>query len=129
MAKLIPLSQGYSAVVDDDDYERLAGFCWHAHVQQRVVYAARKVKGRRSFMHREIMEPSPGMEVDHIRHQETMLLDNRRENLRVVSLPENRRNRRKPRGGSSIFKGVTACGGGGVSGDVTGCVSGTDATS
>lgn len=66
------------------------------------------------WMHREILAAPPGAEVDHLRHQDEFglpVVDNRRANLRIVTLQENRQHRRKHSGGSSIFKGVTACGG------------------
>ena len=39
--KEIPLTQGYVALVDDEDYERVAQFTWHAGIDCRAVYAQR----------------------------------------------------------------------------------------
>ena len=55
-------------------------------------------------MHRVIMEPPNGVEIDHINRNE---IDNRKENLRKASHRENLMNRRPNRGSSSMFKGVT----------------------
>jgi hypothetical protein len=35
--KTIPLTQGYFAKVDDEDYERAAILRWYAHVDQRNI--------------------------------------------------------------------------------------------
>ena len=37
----IPLTKGYVAVVDGEDYERLAAFKWTARETRKTVYAAR----------------------------------------------------------------------------------------
>ena len=57
-------------------------------------------------MHREIINPPQGKEVDH---RNSNGLDNRRENLRVCSHMENTRSRRKELGDrvTSRFKGVS----------------------
>ena len=53
--------------------------------------------------HREIMNPPPGMVVDHINHDK---LDNRRANLRVCTPSQNRANGLRHRDSASRFKGV-----------------------
>ena len=97
MMKAIPLTQGYDAIVDDEDYDSLSGFKWFACVYTNGVYAMR---GRRISepgtqkhirMHRQIMNAPDGMLVDHINRNP---LDNRRENLRLVTLAQNNRNKR-----------------------------------
>lgn len=109
--KEIPLSRGLVAIVDDEDFDWLNQWKWYAgnNGKARTMYAIRMaaVEGkRRKFrMHREIMNPPDGMEVDHINHNG---LDNRRSNLRIVTSSQNSRNTRKPRTGrTSKYKGVT----------------------
>jgi len=93
--KEIPLTQGYVAIVDDEDYESLLQFNWHACPANDggQVYAKRKNEARRTVsMHRQIAG-KPGFVVDHINGNG---LDNRRENLRAVSIAENAQNITKP---------------------------------
>jgi hypothetical protein len=113
--KKIELTQGYSAIVDDVDYERVMAMgSWsvdiHGQKPLHMAYAATYTKngGEHSWtttrMHRVIVQAKRGMDVDHINHDG---LDNRRANLRVCSHAENIRNKRKSRGTSSIYKGVS----------------------
>jgi hypothetical protein len=88
----IPLTQGLVALVDDEDYERLAQHKWCVLRTGSNVYAKRTK--RALLMHREVMLPPPGMVVDHINHNG---LDNRRSNLRICSQAENAVHRRVPR--------------------------------
>jgi hypothetical protein len=110
--KTIPLTQGFVAIVDDADYERVAAFKWRALIDRRrnKVYAVRKTHGphsnRKSFyMHREILGVTdPQVKVDH-RNGDS--LDNRRANLRKCVSGENNANSVKRRDGrSSKYKGV-----------------------
>ena len=55
-------------------------------------------------MHREIMKPPKGKVMDHANGNK---LDNTRANLRNITLGQNQHNRRKHRGTSSIYKGVS----------------------
>ncbi len=97
--KPIPLGNGLHVYVDAADYEWLSRWKWHL----MSGYAARYEKGKVVLMHRLIMNPPPGMIVDHANRNK---LDNSRANLRVCSHGENTRNRAKPIGCSSRFKGV-----------------------
>lgn len=54
-------------------------------------------------MHREIMQASPSVEIDHINGNK---LDNRRENLRICTRSQNNCNKPKQRNNTSGFKGV-----------------------
>ncbi len=108
--KQIPLTQGYVALVDNEDNEELMRHKWCVQSGRGGPRAIRSIwdketKTRRQIhMARQLMQPPPGMEVDHINHD---TLDNRRRvNLRICSRQENLRNRRKFTGCSSHFKGV-----------------------
>ena len=99
----IPLSRGLVAIVDEDDYEWLSRWRWHATCRG---YAARnKPKPERGliFMHREILELPEGLQGDHINGDK---IDNRRCNLRPATDAENHRNRPLRADNSSGFKGV-----------------------
>jgi hypothetical protein len=110
----IPLTRGETALVDDWDRDWLIGFKWHTMKSKGGCYATRTAsidgKQREVFMHRAIWELHngsipPGMESDHINGDG---LDNRSENLRIVTHAQNSCN--KHRHGAertSKFKGVT----------------------
>lgn len=101
--KEIPLTKGFVALVDDDDYEELARHKWCVGSEPRAIKAMRRKGKERVYMHREIMAPRPEMQIDHINHN---TLDNRRANLRICTQTQNQGNRRKQSGCSSQFKGV-----------------------
>ena len=97
--RLIPLTRGYIATVDDDDFAALSRITWHAHTNGRnTVYA----RNSRIFMHRLILNDKKGQFVDH---SDGNTLNNCRSNLRLCTTSDNSRNRRKTRG-QSRFKGV-----------------------
>ncbi len=100
--RLIPLGDGHYAYVDAADYEELSRYAWHLNGG----YAVRHEKGKRIYMHREIMQAPQGMVVDHIDGNRA---NDCRFNLRVCTRAENQRNQRKRLGSQSQFKGVTYC--------------------
>lgn len=107
----IPLSRGMVAIVDDDDYEMLSAFNWFVKPcgksSEQTWYAWRHVsvggKSTTGQLHRMIMLPDPGQEVDH-RNGDG--LDNRKDNLRICRHRDNLRNQKKMRAGTSPYKGV-----------------------
>jgi hypothetical protein len=101
--RIVPLTRGYSALVDAEDYERVASFAWSAAKPSNVVYAVRDEKRKRIYLHRFILNAPDGVEVDHWNGDG---LDNRRENLRLCSHAENVRNSRPHARGTSSYKGV-----------------------
>lgn len=109
MSKLINLTKGYQAIVDDDDFCALSKVKWYALVTKHGVYAVRDVKNKKTprttyLMHRVIANCPDDKVIDHINHN---TLDNRRENLRVCSQSENCANtRKKSNGKTSPYKGV-----------------------
>jgi len=105
----ITLTKGLFATVDPEDYEWLNAFRWHATCSRGRYYAATVVNGKSISMHRMIMNPPPGMQVDH---KSTDRLNNHRDNLRLATAGQNRHNtgpskRRKGRPKSSQYVGVT----------------------
>ncbi len=117
MTKEIQLSQqrrrnsrnvGLVTVVDDEDYEWLSQWNWSAVSTQRRNggYAMRRDNrsGKTILMHRVLLDAPEGIEVDHINGNG---LDNRRVNLRLVTLQQNRRNRNTGRNNQTGYKGVT----------------------
>ena len=117
MAKQIPLSQqkrrnsrnrGLVALVSDEDYEWLSQWNWSAVSTQRRNggYAMRtdNRSGKTILMHREILNAPEGIGVDHVNGNG---LDNRRENLRLVTVQQNRQNRSRGRNNQTGYKGVT----------------------
>lgn len=110
MSKLIPLTKGYSAIVDDDDYDYLMQWKWHVKPNTKVFYAIRNLNWSLNghpkvscvWMHRELIGIS-GLLVDHINRDG---LDNRRANLRLATKSQNGMNSRDKRG-TSRYKGVS----------------------
>ena len=109
LMKTIALTQGYVALVDDADFDRVSSFKWTATKTKTNVYAVRKVRtssGRTTsqLLHRFITGvTNPRIEVDHEDHDG---LNCQRSNLRPCVRGENGGNKRKTRGASK-FKGVS----------------------
>lgn len=99
----IKLTRGKFAVVNDEDVPVVGEYKWHAAPIGRTWYAARKVGGKTVFMHRILLNPPPGMSVDHLDDDG---LNNRRSNLRLCSHQENL-SRQRTVVGESGFRGVT----------------------
>lgn len=101
--KYILLTQGYRAVVDDNDYDWLSKNRWY----YKKGYAVRQQnimgKQKTMFMHRLINATPDGMDTDHINRNK---LDNRRSNLRSATRQENVNNTGKRVTNKSGVKGV-----------------------
>jgi hypothetical protein len=104
----VPLTQGYTAVIDAADAPLVGQYNWCAEVQSRAVYARRTdrsgVKQRSVLMHRVLMGAPNGLEVDHI---DGNGLNNRRDNLRTATKAQNVRNQRTRSDNTSGLKGVS----------------------
>ena len=105
----IPLSQGQIAVIDDDDFADIARFKWFYRAERngKPGYAVRNIKvdGKATmrYLHREIMNPTPGHEVIFLNHDR---LDCRKENLRAVTTEEARQHHRMRSDCKTGAKGV-----------------------
>jgi hypothetical protein len=104
--KEISLTQGKVTLVDDEDFENLSKYKWHAHHGRFTFYAARlsRPSNKTIMMHRAIMCPMEGQAIDHINDDG---LDNRRSNLRIATYSQNAQNQRKRVNNTSGYIGVS----------------------
>ena len=87
--KLIPLTQGKFAIVDDDDYSVMKGYRWFVNRTRKNFYAARNTDDHHQVrMHNEILG------IKGVDHKNGDGLDNRRQNLRPATHQQNMMNRR-----------------------------------
>lgn len=86
---LMKLKCGAIVEFDEADVDLVFGMRWTLSAEKR--YAVNRRLGISTFMHRLIMQPGPGMVVDHI---DGNGLNNRRANLRVCTHQENLWNRK-----------------------------------
>lgn len=104
--KLVPLTQGQFAKVDDEDFERLLSYKWQAKKYRKTFYAARSIrtqtgKQKTLSMHRFIMGCPVELEVDHIDGDG---LNNQKQNLRIVTTRQNHQNLHRK--STSFYPGV-----------------------
>lgn len=99
--KIIKLTQGKETIVDDDDYYKLIDYKCHYD----GVYAGLTINNKKVRLHRVILGiNNPDIKVDHINRN---TLDNRKENLRLVTQQQNMFNKGNKIGSKSIYKGVS----------------------
>lgn len=91
-AKEITLSKGEKCLVSPEDFDFLNQWKWVRHLTKGYVCRHAKTKMVGASMHRMVLglKKGEGM-TDHINGNK---LDNRRENLRVVTMSESNHNRR-----------------------------------
>ena len=104
--RLILLTQGAHAVVDDVDYDRLSRFKWKLIKDGDRRYAYREDGKTLIGMHQDILGVKQGVLIDH-RNGDG--LNNTRSNLRYATRSQNQANstRRKSSNASSRYKGVS----------------------
>jgi len=107
--KLIPLTRGLFAKVDDEDYDYLSQFKWNATQSNGGFYACRTIwagfkKRKKLSMHRHILRvDDPTIVVDHIDHD---TLNNQKSNIRKCTITQNAKNRSSLKGSTSKYLGV-----------------------
>ena len=107
MAKLIPLTKGQFAIVDDEDHDELMKYRWTAWKGGNTWYARRskyKIGGGyyTITMHRVIIGAKDNQIVDH---KDRNGLNNQKNNLRLCTRSENSKNKKAV--GISGFLGVS----------------------
>lgn len=110
--KTIKLTQGYEAMVDDEDFEFLNQWKWHAlKFKCGIVYAVRtsnafeRKKGfpKNIYLHRYLLDYPKNFHVDHVDNNS---LNNVRNNLRLVTQSQNQQNAKLSAKSTSKYKGV-----------------------
>ena len=105
--RLIPLTCGQQAMVDDDDYERITQHRWQAVLSPRktradVYYAVTSLNKKSVSMHKFIIgSVANGFQIDH---KDCNPLNNQKANLRLATASQQGANRRVISGLG--FKGV-----------------------
>jgi hypothetical protein len=93
-----PLSNGFVTIIDAEDLDKVKAYGWHARFCKPSRYAARttsqRSNGRRRviaiYMHRYLLNAPAGLQVDHLNCD---TLDNRKNNLELVTPDENQARR------------------------------------
>jgi len=101
--KLIPLTRGQFAQVDDADFDWLNQWKWSAHWGRNKFYAARMENRKTLLMHRVILGNLGCLDGEH---KDGDGLNNQRWNLRPATRSQNSANRSKTVDNISGFKGV-----------------------
>ena len=101
----IPLTQGFYAEVDEEDFNWLNSFQWYAKASDSEVFAACCINGVETAMQKLILgiahdEDLFGQHIDYNR------LNNQRSNLRVATRQQMTWHRKPQRGAASRYKGV-----------------------
>lgn len=93
---------GDHILIDKEDYERVKQHTWNTDSR----YAVATINGKKTYLHRFIMEAYTSLGASHIDHVNGKKLDDRRRNLRTCNKNENAANMKKSSGRSSKYKGV-----------------------
>lgn len=102
--KELRLDALHVAIADDADFEMLSHWKWTWEGRYAIRRETRGGRPRVCYMHRMILLPEDGQQVDHVNGNK---LDNRRCNLRLASKSENQANSAPRSETSSPFKGVS----------------------
>ena len=105
--KEIQLTQGFTALIDDEDFEAVSAYKWYVIVRKNrnTAYAVRGAE-KQIFLHRfiwELMGNAPARFVDH---KDRNGLNDVRSNLRAATRGLNRANAKINANSASGFKGV-----------------------
>jgi len=98
----IPLTQGFIAYVDREDYKLVVPFKWRVKRNGRTNYAISDTGGKRVWMHKIVLQTT-----ERVDHKDDDGLNNRRSNLRLLDNTNNIRRKRPNLSGTSKFKGVS----------------------
>lgn len=97
---------GGTVLIDEVDYPMVCGFTWRTNGKHGYAVTRRPRlggEGEKIYMHRLIMGAPADLEVDHVNRN---TLDNRRENLRLVTHTINCRNSKIHANNTSGYSGI-----------------------
>lgn len=112
--KLIELTKGYFAKIDDEDFEEISKYKWHvlfkrkdgkpyANTSIHISGSGKNRKKKNTNMHKLIMKT-----INHVDHKSGDTLDNQRQNLRECNNSQNHMNIPKmKKKTASKYKGVS----------------------
>lgn len=109
--KLVPLTRGYEAMVDDEDYDRIMLYKWQSLiVTDNCIYGVRstwdkirKRTGQTILLHNFIVPPPEGFTNDHIDRNG---LNCQKANLRFATKAQQMTNRIRVKRTDNIYRGV-----------------------
>jgi hypothetical protein len=108
--RAIPLSQNKVALVDAEDYEWLNQWKWSTYKHRNTFYAARNIYGQgqkiKIKMHRLVLGLKEG-DGNICDHRNRNGIDNRRGNLRIVTIGLNNYNCKQYVSNTSGYRGVS----------------------
>lgn len=108
MSKEIRLTQGQVTIVDDEDYATVSQHTWCAKHEGLRWYAVTNIKINGKYrlvrLHRFLLNPPEGMDIDHINGNS---LDNRRSNISICTRSENIHNTHRGRKSRLGFRGLS----------------------
>lgn len=95
----------FCTLIDREDFERVTKSKWYYNQGYAVATCGKYLPRHHERLHAFILKAQPGQIIDHISGDR---LDNRKQNLRIVTRAENAKNAKRPTfpGKTSRFKGV-----------------------
>lgn len=111
--KMLPLTQGHFAQVDDEDFERASAHSWHVHSTDGLLYGRRSFRtpGTRQVSKQYLHHFLLGVRDVIVDHRDGDGLNNQKHNLRLSDPTRNQGNTKLRKDNKSGFKGVQASGG------------------
>ncbi len=101
--KQIELTQGFTTLVDDEDYERVSNHSW-CILKLKCCYAQTRINKKTITLHRFLLNLTDSkIKVDHIDGDG---LNNQKSNLRIATTQQNNFNRKGESSNISGYKGV-----------------------
>lgn len=102
--RLVSLTQGFEAQVDDEDFERISIYNWYALNTNNITYALTTIKYDKVHLHRFVLRLyDTSTEVDH---KDRNGLNCQKSNLRIANRSQNKANSKIPSNNRTGYKGV-----------------------